>query len=182
MERKYYSIDEKTARQAHGMCSQSGYMEGFRTAKYKKLVDSAYDLADAVASERPDRADEAYSLADRYARKLAENLNAESRINLMCQPVRQSGSVNLPVKKKEHQDRAFGRNHQEYQEIQKYPENIKKILYGNDIIRPDDARAAGKLQEKLNSPQKRKDFMKAVKDYYRRHKTLDGCPELPQGY
>ncbi|MBD5088912.1 MAG: hypothetical protein HDT30_08920 [Clostridiales bacterium] len=178
MERKYYTIDEKAARQAQGMWSFSDYVTGSKTAEYKQLVDKAYDLADQVAEEKPDRAEEVYSLADRYARKLADNFNADSRINLMCPSVMIAGPANFPVKKKEKQNRAAERNHQEYQNIQKYLEKIRKILYGSDIIKSDDKDAVEKLQEKLDSLQKRQEQMKAVNAYYRKHKTLDGCPDL----
>ena len=178
MERKYYTIDEKAARQAQSMWSFSDYVTGSKTAEYKQLVDKAYDLADQVAGEKPDRAEEVYSLADRYARKLADNFNADSRINLMCPSVMIAGSANFPVKKKEKQNRAAERNHQEYQNIQKYLEKIRKILYGSDIIKSDDKDAVEKLQEKLDSLQKKQEQMKTVNAYYRKHKTLDGCPEL----
>ncbi len=178
MERKYYTIDEKAARQAQGMWSFSDYVTGSKTAEYKQLVDKAYDLADQAAGEKPDRAEEVYSLADRYARKLADNFNADSRINLMCPSVMIAGPANFPVRKKEKQNRAAERNHQEYQNIQKYLEKIRKILYGSDIIKSDDKDAVEKLQEKLDSLQKKQEQMKAVNAYYRKHKTLDGCPEL----
>lgn len=178
MERKYYTIDEKAARQAQSMWSFSDYVTGSKTAEYKQLVDKAYDLADQVAGEKPDRAEEAYSLVDRYACKLADNFNADSRINLMCPSVMIAGPANFPVKKKEKQNRAAERNHQEYQNIQKYLEKIRKILYGSDIIKSDDKDAVEKLQEKLDSLQKKQEQMKAVNAYYRKHKTLDGCPDL----
>ena len=178
MERKYYTIDEKAARQAQSMWSFSDYVTGSKTAEYKQLVDKAYDLADQVAGEKPDRAEEVYSLADRYARKLADNFNADSRINLMCPSVMISGPANFPVKKKEKQNRAAERNHQEYQNIQQYLEKIRKILYGSDIIKSDDKDAVEKLQEKLDSLLKKQEQMKAVNAYYRKHKTLDGCPDL----
>ena len=178
MERKYYTIDEKAARQAQSMWSLSDYVTGSKTTEYKQLVDKAYDLADQVAGEKPDRAEEVYSLADRYARKMADNFNADSRINLMCPSVMIAGPANFPVKKKEKQNRAAERNHQEYQNIQKYLEKIRKIRYGSDIIKSDDKDAVEKLQEKLDSLQKRQEQMKAVNAYYRKHKTLDGCPDL----
>lgn len=178
MERKYYRIDENAARQAQNMWSLTDYVAGSKTAGYKRLVDKAYDLADQVAEKRPDRAEEAYLLADRYARKLADNLNADSRINQMCPSVLITGSANFPVKKKERQNRAAERNHQEYQDIQKYLERIRRLLYGNEIIKSKDKAAVQKLQEKLNLLEGKQEQMKAVNRYYRKHKRLDGCPDL----
>lgn len=178
MERKYYAIDEMLAEQAQHMWSFSNYVTGSKTAEYRRHVDEAYDLADKVAEEKPDRAGDVYSLADRYARKMADNFNADSRINLMCPSVMISGPANFPVKKKEKQNRAAERNHQQYIDIQKYLGKIKKILYGSEIIKSDDKDAVGKLEEKLDMLQKEQEKMKAVNAYYRKHKTLDGCPDL----
>lgn len=178
MERKYYAIDEKAARQAKAMWSFSDYAEGSKTAEYRQLVDNAYDLADKAAEEKPDRAEEAYLIADRYARKMAENFNADSRINLMCPSVMIAGPANFPVKKKERQNRAAERNYQEYQDIQKYLEKIKNIMYGSEIIKSDDKDAVEKLQEKLDSLQKKQQQMKEANAYYRKYKTLNGCPAL----
>lgn len=178
MKRKYYTIDENAARQAQSMWSFTDYVAGSKTAEYKRLVDKAYDLADQVAEEKPDRTEEAYLLADRYACKLADNLNADSRINQMCPSVLITGSANFPVKKKERQNRAAERNHQEHQDIQKYLEKIRRLLYGNEIIKSNDRDAVQKLQEKLNLLERKQEQMKAVNRYYRKHKRLDGCPDL----
>lgn len=178
MGRKYYRIDENAARQAQSMWSLTDYVSGSKTVGYKRLVDKAYNLADQVAEKRPDRAEEAYLLADRYARKLADNLNADSRINQMCPSVLITGSANFPVKKKERQNRAAERNHQEYQDIQKYLEKIRRLLYGNEIIKSNDRDAVQKIQEKLNLLERKQEQMKAVNRYYRKHKRLDGCPDL----
>lgn len=177
MGRKYYRIDENAARQAQSMWSLTDYVSGSKTVGYKRLVDKAYNLADQVAEKRPDRAEEAYLLADRYARKLADNLNADSRINQMCPSVLITGSANFPVKKKERQNRAAESNHQEYQDIQKYLEKIRRLLYGNEIIKSKD-KAVQKLQEKLSLLEGKQEQMKAVNRYYRKHKRLDGCPDL----
>ena len=178
MARKYYAIDENAVRQAQSMWSLTDYVVGSKTAEYKRLVDKAYDLADQVAEKRPGRAEEAYSLADRYARKLADNLNADSHINQMCPSILITGSANFPVKKKERQNRAAERNHQEYQDIQKYLEKIRRLLYGNEIIKSKDKAAVQKLQEKLNLLERKQEQMKSVNRYYRKHKRLDGCPDL----
>lgn len=178
MKRKYYTIDENAARQAQSMRSLTDYVAGSKTAEYKRLVDKAYDLADQVVEEKPDRTEEAYSLADRYARKLADNLNVDSRINQMCPSVLITGSANFPVKKKERQNRAAESNHQEYLDIQKYLEKIRRLWYGNEIIKSKDKAAVQKLQEKLNLLEGKQEQVKAVNRYYRKHKRLDGCPDL----
>ena len=39
-------------------------------------------------------------------------------------------------------------------------------------------RQVQKLEKKLESLEKSQETMKAVNAYYRKHKTLDGCPHL----
>ncbi|MDE7243666.1 MAG: DUF3560 domain-containing protein [Oscillospiraceae bacterium] len=48
----------------------------------------------------------------------------------------------------------------------------------NTAISSDDPGAMEKLQAKLEGLQADQAMMKAVNAYYRKHKTLDGCPEL----
>ena len=45
-------------------------------------------------------------------------------------------------------------------------------------IMSDDQNAIAKLTAKLESRKKAQEHMKAVNAYYRKHKTLDGCPDL----
>ena len=46
-------------------------------------------------------------------------------------------------------------------------------------ISADDPQAVQKLEKKLESLEKSQETMKSVNAYYRKHKTLDGCPHLP---
>lgn len=177
MERIYYDINEKLARQAQSMWSFSEYKIGSKTAEYKQLVDEAYDLADKVAVEKPERATEAYALADKYAKKIADNLNARSRIELMCPSVMIVGSAKFPVQKKEKQNQARERNYEEYQKIQTYLDKIGTMLYEEERILSKDQSAIQKLQEKLDALEQKQEHMKKVNAYYRKHKKLDGCPD-----
>ncbi|MCL2393038.1 MAG: DUF3560 domain-containing protein, partial [Oscillospiraceae bacterium] len=47
-------------------------------------------------------------------------------------------------------------------------------------ISSDDPNAVGKLREKLESLENSQITMKAVNAYYRKHGTLDGCPDLDE--
>lgn len=178
MERKYYSIDEEAAKRAQAMWSFREYVTGTKTKEYQRLVDVAYQLADDVAKKYPDKAESAYTLADKYARKLADNFNADSRINLRCPSVLIAGSANFPVRKKEQQVRALEKNNQEYNEIQKYLDRIRKLGSDDGIIKSSDTNAVSLLQEKLDLLKQKQEKMKKVNSYYRKHKTLDDCPVL----
>lgn len=56
LERKYFPINENSARAAHNMMSMRDYSEGSATEEYRSAVDKAYDIADKVAEEKPDEA------------------------------------------------------------------------------------------------------------------------------
>ena len=178
MERKYFPINETAARRAHEMMSFSDYKEGSATSKYRGNVDTVYELADRVAAEKPDRADDAYYLAERYSKKLAENMNADFAIGCRCPSVMIAGPANFPVRKKEKQVAAWNRNAEELKKINEIAERIKKILYGKELILSNDEKAIDKLQDKLESLQAQQELMKNVNAYYRKNKTLDGCPDL----
>ena len=49
---------------------------------------------------------------------------------------------------------------------------------GKGGISADDPQAVQKLEAKLEKLQAAQDTMKAINAYYRKHKTLDGCPNL----
>ena len=77
---KYYPINEEAAKRAKDMNSFSDYQPGSATAGYRAMVDEAY----AAAERQKARVDPMYhdkidALVDRYARKLAENLNGSPR-------------------------------------------------------------------------------------------------------
>lgn len=162
MERAYYTINEELAKRAHEMMSFRDYQEGSKTAEYQGYVNKAYDLADKVAQERPDEAERVYALAERYSRKMAENMNNSSRIGMMCPSVMISGAGNFPVKKKKKQNAAADRNHQQFMEIQGILAKMESILHGKGIIKSDDERAIEKLEEKLEGLKENQEAMKAA--------------------
>lgn len=180
MERTYYPINEETARVAHEMMSFRDYPEGHLTKEYRSYVDEMYDLADKAAEERPEEADRIYGIADRYARKLADNLNAKSRIGTMCPSVMISGAGNFPVAKKRKQNAAADRNFEEFREIQKLLDKIRSIERGKDIIKAGDTDAVEKLERKVTALRERQEFMKKVNAWYKKNGTLDGCPEMTE--
>ncbi len=161
-ERKYFHINESSARTAHNMMSMRDYSEGSTTAGYRSEVDKAYDIADKVAEKKPEEAERAYRMAERYSKKMAEYYNKESSIGMMCPSVMISGAGNFPVKKKERQVAAWERNREFYQYVQGILAKIENILYGREIIKSDDERAIEKLEEKLEDMKKLQEDMKAA--------------------
>ena len=176
--RIFYAINEKIARAAHEMMSFREYKEGSLTSEYKEYVNRMYDLADQAVENRPDESEKIYGIADRYSKKMADNLNAKSHIGCMCPSVMISGAGNFPVRKKEKQNAAFDRNWKEFQEIQKMADKIQSIVNGKDIIKSGDADAVERLEYKLDRLKKLQETMKSVNAYYRKNKSVDGYPGL----
>lgn len=182
-ERKYFPINESSARTAHNMMSMRDYAEGSTTAGYRSAVDKAYDIADKVAEKKPEEAERAYRLAERYSKKMAEYYNKESSIGMMCPSVMTSGAGNFPVKKKERQVAAWQRNHEFYDYVQGILGKIENILYGKEIIKSDDERAIEKLEEKLEDLKGTQERMKAANKAIRMKDTEAGDDALREmGY
>lgn len=173
----YYSISEAAARRAKEMNSYDDYRPGSATAEYRHYIDEAFEMAerqkqrvDPMYHEKIDR------LLDSYARRLAANMNHSNEIDARVPSILISGGGNFPVRKKEKQNAARQSNFEEWKEIQGLLDKIQSTGMGG--IRQDDPQAIPKLQKKLEGLEKLQETMKAVNSYYRKHKTLDGCPAL----
>lgn len=116
---KYYPINEETARRAKNANSFSDYVPGSATAAYHEMVDRAY----ALGEQQKGRVDPMYhekidGLIDRYARKLAENINQSNLIDARVPSILIAGGSNFPVRKKEKQNAARDKNMGEYMQIE----------------------------------------------------------------
>ena len=173
----YYTINEGAARRANDVNSYYDYKPGSATAEYRQMVDKAVEIGE----RQKKRVDPMYhekidSLVDTYARKLAENMNSSFSIEARVPSVLIAGGSNFPVRKKEKQNAARDRNMEDWNEIQGLLDKIRSTGMGG--ISADDPQAVQKLEAKLEKLQASQDTMKAVNAYYRKHKTLDGCPNL----
>ena len=116
---KYYPINEEAARRAKNANSFSDYVPGSATAAYREMVDRAY----ALGEQQKGRVDPMYhekidGLIDRYARKLAENINQSNLIDARVPSILIAGGSNFPVRKKEKQNAARDKNMGEYMQIE----------------------------------------------------------------
>ena len=173
----YYTINEGAARRANDVNSYYDYKPGSATAEYRQMVDKAVEIGE----RQKKRVDPMYhekidSLVDTYARKLAENMNSSFSIEARVPSILITGGSNFPVRKKEKQNAACDRNMEEWNDIQGLLDKIRSTGMGG--ISADDPQAVQKLEAKLEKLQAAQDTMKAVNAYYRKHKTLDGCPNL----
>ena len=175
----YYPINEELARRAKESYSHFDYDEGSATYYYRKKVDEAYAIAEeakkTVESEYHAKID---YYADMYARKLAENINKRHEIEARVPSVMIAGASNFPVEKKRKQNKALDKIWQEYREIESIKDKIKSIGHGG--IMSDDKNAIVKLEHKLEELESIQTKMKTVNAYYRKHKTLDGCPNITE--
>ena len=159
------------------MISFSDYVPGSATASYRQAVDKAAEIAeqqkrmvDPIHHEKIDR------LLDTYARRLAENMNQGYAITARVPSILIAGGSNFPVRQKEKQNRAADTNMAEWRQIQGLLDKIRGT--GRGGISADDPEAVQKLKSKLAGLEQEQERMKAVNAYYRKHKTLDGCPQL----
>lgn len=176
---KYYPINEEAARRAKQANSFSDYVEGDATWRYQHMVDRAVEIAERqkarVGAEYHEKID---GMLDRYARKLADNLNRSYEIDARVPSVMIAGPANFPVRAKEKQNAARDRNMVEYNEIQGILDRITSVGMGG--IMSDDKDAIKKLTAKLEEMEALQAKMKAVNAYFRKHKTLDGYPDLTE--
>lgn len=173
----YGAISEEAARDAKRMSSLSDYAEGSETDSYRRCVDKAAFLAyrkkQRIAEMYHDKID---GLLASYTTRLAENTNALNRNAASCPSILVSGGGNFPVRKKEKQSARDDTLRRERLEIDAILDRMESV--GTGGISSDDPQAVEKLEAKLASLKALQDKMKAVNAFYRKNKTLDGCPDL----
>ena len=174
MERIYFNINESGARAAHNMMSFSDYKEGSRTAGYKALVDKAYELGESVIQARPSEEERVANLCERYSRRLAQNINRDIQIGMMCPSVMISGAGNFPAKKKEKQVAAWDKNREDYEQVERILWKIGNILSSKGVIKSDDENAIEKLQEKVDILKEKQEQIKEVNKAVRLKDTEKG--------
>jgi hypothetical protein len=122
-------------------------------------------------------------MAARYAKKMAEYMNKEISIGLMCPSVMISGGSNFPVRKKEKQNQAWEKNRQFYKETQKILDKMRGVLHGKERILSGDEDAIERLEEKLEKLKDLQTEMKEVNKAIRMKDTEKGDTRLVEmGY
>ena len=176
---KYYPINEDAAKRAKDANSYFDYVPGSATTSYRVMVDEAA----VIAARQKDKVDPMYhdkidGLLDRYARELAEVINKGNEIDARVPSILIAGGSNFNVRAKEKQNAARDSNEARYAQVQGLLSKIKSV--GTGGIMSDDKNAVEKLSAKLAGLEAMQVKMKAVNAYYRKHKTLVGCPELTE--
>ena len=176
---RYYEIDETTARNAHYCVHMSDYKPGSATAEYRRAVDKAAALVETrKARVSPFYHDKLDALLDRYARRLAEWINAYNRNQASYPSQFISGAGGFNMKKHEKQMSREGTLWQEYDEIKSILHKIESV--GTGAVDLTDPNAREMLTDQLQKLQKQLDNGKALNAYYRKHKTFQGFPGMTE--
>lgn len=174
---KYYPIDEDAARRAKQANSLSDYAEGSATSEYRREVNRAATLAEKCKKGKTEAQQEKIDyLLDRYARRLADNMNASNRNRASCPSVMVAGWSNFPVRKKQQQLSRDDTLMREWRDIQGILDQIRAVGHGG--ISGMDADARERVQAKLTEREAMQEKMKSVNAYWRKHGALVGCPGL----
>lgn len=176
----YYDINEQTARRAHDNMSMRDYHEGSATAEYRAAVDRAAAELEKVKAQckTQEQRERAEWYFDRYARKLAEAINRDNEIGTRCPSVMISGAGNFPVRKKEKQVAAWDANRENFNTADHYLSMMRRAHLQS--VKSDDPEVIEYLQDKLSDLEAAHQRMKEANAYYRKHKTLDGCPGISE--
>ena len=93
---KYYTINEKAAKEAKSLWSFSDYEEESKTREYQSQVDEVYTIVSELPEELQEKGE---ALADAYAKKLADWYNKQFKIESMHPSVMISGAEHFNVQK-----------------------------------------------------------------------------------
>ena len=169
-------INESAARIAKELSSFSDYVEGSATASYNAQCAEAAAILEQVKPKcaTADQRERAEWLYNRYCTVLAEAINRKNEIGTRCPSVLICGPANFPVRKKEKQVAAWDANLENFRKAEHYLQMLKRAH--TFAVKSDDPEVLNFLHAKLDQLQAAHQTMKDANAYYRKYKTLDGCP------
>lgn len=175
----YGSIDEETARNAHYCIHMSDYKPGSATASYRNSVNKAAQLVEQqkarVSAFYHDKLD---ALLNSYARRLAQWTNDYNRNQASYPSQFIAGAGNFNMRKHNRQMSREDSLWEEYRQIEAILDKIRSV--GTGPVDLADPHAREMLTERLNSQRQMLEDAKTANAYYRKHKTLEGCPGLSE--
>jgi hypothetical protein len=171
-------INEENARIAKQLSSFSDYVEGSATASYNAQCAEAAAILEKVKAKcaTDEQRERAEYLYNRYCSVLADAINRDNEIGTRCPSVLICGPANFPVRKKEKQVAAQGKNMENFRKADHYLDMLKRAH--TLAVKSDDPEVLDYLRAKLDQLQTAHQTMKDANAYYRKHKTLDGCPGI----
>lgn len=175
----YGSIDEETARNAHYCVHMSDYKPGSATASYRNSVNKAAQLVEQqkarVSAFYHDKLD---ALLNSYARRLAQWTNDYNRNQASYPSQFIAGAGNFNMRKHNRQMAREDSLWEEYRQIEAILDKVRSV--GTGPVDLADPHAREMLTERLNSQRQMLEDAKTANAYYRKHKTLEGCPSLSE--
>ena len=175
----YGSIDEETSRNAHYCIHMGDYKPGSATASYRNSVNKAAQLVEQqkarVSAFYHDKLD---ALLNSYARRLAQWTNDYNRNQASYPSQFIAGAGNFNMRKHNRQMAREDSLWEEYRQIEAILDKIRSI--GTGPVDLADPHAREMLTERLNSQRQMLEDAKTANAYYRKHKTLEGCPGLSE--
>lgn len=175
----YGSIDEETARNAHYCVHMGDYKPGSATASYRNSVDKAAQMVEQqkarVSAFYHDKLD---ALLNSYARRLAQWTNDYNRNQASYPSQFIAGAGNFNMRKHNRQMSREDSLWEEYRQIEAILDKIRSV--GTGPVDLADPHAREMLTERLNSQRQMLEDAKIANAYYRKHKTLEGCPGLSE--
>ena len=175
----YGSIDEETARNAHYCIHMGDYKPGSATASYRNSVNKAAQLVEQqkarVSAFYHDKLD---ALLNSYARRLAQWTNDYNRNQASYPSQFIAGAGNFNMRKHNRQMAREDSLWEEYRQIEAILDKIRSV--GTGPVDLADPHAREMLTERLNSQRQMLEDAKTANAYYRKHKTLEGCPGLSE--
>ena len=169
----YYTINEETARTANMINSFREYNAGSATNSYRARVDKIYSTVKLIEEQKPNLADKANRMAERYSRKLAEYYNSYYRNEASCPSVMVCGPANFPVKKKARQNSRRESLMNDWNYLESYANKIKHLLTQEQPLLSNDENIIELLTEKIADLEAEKEAMKAVNAHYRKHGNIE---------
>lgn len=175
----YYEINEEIARRAHEMVHMSDYAAGYCTASYRIAVDNAA----ALVAKQKQRVSPFYfekldALLDSYARRLAAWQNDYNRNQASYPSQFICGAGGFDMRKHNKQMAREDSLWKEYDEIASILTKIITIGTGAVDLTDPDARQL--LTQQLRQQEELLKTCKEANAYYRKHKTLSGCPGISE--
>ena len=175
----YGSIDEETARNAHYCIHMGDYKLGSATASYRNSVNKAAQMVEQqkarVSAFYHDKLD---ALLNSYARRLAQWTNDYNRNQASYPSQFIAGAGNFNMRKHNRQMSREDSLWEEYRQIEAILDKIRSV--GTGPVDLADPHAREMLTERLNSQRQMLEDAKIANAYYRKHKTLEGCPGLSE--
>lgn len=172
-------INESAARLAKQMRSFDDYKEGSATASYNTQCAEAAAILEKVKSKcaTDEQRERAEYLYNRYCSVLADAINRDNEIGTRCPSVLICGPANFPVRKKEKQVAAWGKNMENFRKADHYLDMLKRAH--TLAVKSDDPEVLDFLRAKLAGLEEAHTLMVSANAYYRKNKTLEGFEGIP---